>query len=193
MKLPQEAPAKAQAAVTPGGTSRSKVEATAKAVPSKVTATPAEPAERPRSARPRRTKAEPGRKSTADSAAPPPTETSGVEIAAARHALRQAQLEALGIDDPGEGPIALRERWTFVPGAPSDSTFLNGGQSCEQCGFTIRSDAPSCPRCGYRHGRSSVMRPAPINGPAPEGGASGAEGTALPETSDRPRSPTVMG
>ncbi len=162
-------------------------------VPQEALAT-AGPAKRPRSARARRTNAGPGRNSTAESAAPPPTETSGVDIAAARHAMRQAQLEALGIDDPGEGPIALRERWTFVPGAPSDSTFLNDGQSCEQCGFTIRSDAPSCPRCGYRHGPSSVMRPAPIaNGPAPEGGSSGTEGTAPPETSDRPRSPKVMG
>jgi hypothetical protein len=191
MKLPQEAPATAQAAVTPGGTSRSKVDATAKAVPSKVTATPAEPAKRPRSARPRRTKAEPERKSTAETA-PPPTDTPGVEIAAARLALRHAQLEALGIDDPGEGPIALRERWTFVPGAPSDATFLQDSQSCAQCGF--RSDAPSCPRCGYRRGGSAVVPPAPIaNGPGPEGGTSGAEGTALPETSDRPRSSTVIG
>jgi hypothetical protein len=176
---------------------------------------PAEPVKRPRSPRPRPTKAEPGRESTAESAArstkartgirrgpqrdveqprvaaePPPTDTRGVEIGPARLALRQAQLEALGIDDPGEGPIALRERWTFVPGAPSDSTARYDGQSCDQCGFPASSDAFSCPRCGYRRGGSSVMPPPQIaSRPVPEGGT---RGTALPETSGRPQPPRTL-
>jgi hypothetical protein len=184
MKLSEQAPAMAGTAGKPGSTSRSK--AKAKAVSPDVTTTPAEPGKRSRSPRRRPTRAEPGRKSTAESttrsrkarvaAAPPPTDTRGVEIAAARLALRQAQLEALGIDDPGEGPIALRERWTFVPGAPSDPTSRYDGQSCDQCGLPISSDTPSCPRCGYR-----------------PSGTNGAEGTAPPETSRRAQPPKTIG
>ena len=185
MKLLEEALATAETTGKPGSASRST--AKANAFSPDVTTTPAEPVKRSRSPRPRPSKAEPSRKSAADpttrsrkarshptgirrgphsdleqaraAAAPPPTETRGVEIAAARLAVRQAQLEALGIDDPGEGPIALRERWTFVPGAPSDPTSRYHGYSCDQCGLPISGYARSCPRCGYRYDGSSVITP----------------------------------
>jgi hypothetical protein len=89
--------------------------------------------------------------------------------------------------------MALRERWTLVPEAPPDSTAMHDIESCAQCGFPVRSDAPFCGRCGYRQSGSLVVPPVrSANGPAPKGDTSGAERTPLPGTRGRPRPPKVI-
>ncbi|MEP6681240.1 MAG: hypothetical protein ABJB65_07155 [Chloroflexota bacterium] len=76
-----------------------------------------------------------------------------------RLAARRAQLAALGIDDPGVGPIALRERRALVGEVPLDPTSPADGESCEQCGMPVLSDAPFCRRCGYRQDGPFVLPP----------------------------------
>ena len=76
---------------------------------------------------------------------------------------RLAQLQALGIDDPGEGPMAIVERWALVSDASGASTSMHEFDSCVQCGFPVWPDVPFCRRCGYRHGEpfvGPVVRPA---------------------------------
>ncbi len=69
---------------------------------------------------------------------------------------RLAQLQALGIDDPGEGPMAIVERWALVSDGSGASTSMHEFDSCVQCGFPVWPDVPFCRRCGYRHGEPSV-------------------------------------
>ena len=183
-KTVTKAPTKATREAGAKRNAKAKPSAKAMAAPSGGTTNPAAPIKRDESAGPRRSKPEPGRKSTpASSPRSTPANGTGIEPAAVRHDLRLAQLQALGIDDPGEGPMALRERWTFVPETSAESISIHDIESCAQCGSPVWPDAPFCRRCGYRQSESSVVpRVRAATEPAPQGNTVRAGRSAPPGT-----------
>ena len=118
---------------------------------------------------------------------PPPTEQERVAAAAdtASLAARRAQLEELGLGDPGEGPLGP-ERGAVLPyrsrgasphpvelagqaaGAAVGGSFWEasarevagaishvGVQSCGTCGLSLSASARFCRRCGTNQARSA--------------------------------------
>ena len=117
---------------------------------------------------------------------PAPTEdaSSGEDLAAQRpeQAARRAQLDLLGLGDPGEGPVApertaglpYRSRGAAVSRAEMEAHARAGGsfweasarevasaagqigvQSCGQCGLSLSANARFCRRCGTRQAQSA--------------------------------------
>ncbi|HEU5325061.1 MAG TPA: zinc ribbon domain-containing protein, partial [Candidatus Limnocylindria bacterium] len=114
-------------------------------------------------------------------APPPPAQPPEQQVAAAPEspevAARRAQLDLLGLGDPGEGPVAP-ERPAVLPyrsrGAAALPPASAGGfweasarevagaiggqigvQSCGQCGLSLSANARFCRRCGARQAQSA--------------------------------------
>jgi ribosomal protein L40E len=108
----------------------------------------------------------------------PPTEPEATPVAAEDEspdvAARRAQLDLLGLGDPGEGPVTP-ERPAVLPyrsrgaAAPMQGTGFweasarevasapanIGVQSCGECGLSLSANARFCRRCGTRQARSA--------------------------------------
>jgi ribosomal protein L40E len=121
----------------------------------------------------------PGRQTEAPTEQPVAAEDESPEVAA-----RRAQLDLLGLGDPGEGPVdaarpaVLPYRSRGAAGGSGDlaaratkaggSTFWEasarevagasaniGVQNCGQCGLSLSANARFCRRCGTRQAQSA--------------------------------------
>ena len=113
--------------------------------------------------------------------APAPVERPAAEADSPELAARRAQLDLLGLGDPGEGPVAA-ERPAVLPyrsrgaaptsaeiaGRPGGPGFWEasarevagvaaqiGVQNCGECGLSLSATARFCRRCGTRQARSA--------------------------------------
>jgi ribosomal protein L40E len=119
--------------------------------------------------------------------APVPDQSEGPPAVAAEDdspelAARRAQLDVLGLDDPGQGPVrpersgGLPYRSRGAPVRPEELAVLAAGrasfweasarevasagahvgvQSCGECGLSLSANARFCRRCGTRQARSA--------------------------------------
>jgi len=118
--------------------------------------------------------------------APPPAQSDEDRAAALAEspevAARRAQLDNLGLGDPGEGPVAAQQRplpyrsrgagvsseelaraaavrdasfWAASAREVASATGHVGVQNCGQCGLSLSANARFCRRCGTRQARSA--------------------------------------
>jgi hypothetical protein len=135
---------------------------------------PAKPAQEPGAPEP----AEPAAAAARPSAAPEAAEPVAAAAESPEVAARRAQLDLLGLGDPGEGPVApapsnvlpYRSRgasvhpaeiaarasfWVASAREVAGAQSAVGVQSCGQCGLSLSASARFCRRCGTRQARSA--------------------------------------